>query len=155
MPTLDDVYRKFGEVAEAAQLLETELGNMLIAAHVAEENLIAPQNSNRAAEVFQMVDSHTLGQLLKHLATKTQSITALETLLKKALQERNRLSHSFYRQHNFRRNSEEGRTLMFADLELIHYSLIEAYKAVMLLSGVDLDALAAAQREQPSKWVKL
>ena len=26
MPTLDDVYRKFGEASEAAQLLETELG---------------------------------------------------------------------------------------------------------------------------------
>jgi hypothetical protein len=29
MPTLDDVFRKFGETAEAAQLLETELGNLL------------------------------------------------------------------------------------------------------------------------------
>jgi hypothetical protein len=26
MPSLDDVYRKFGEAAEAAQLVETELG---------------------------------------------------------------------------------------------------------------------------------
>jgi hypothetical protein len=34
MPTLNEVYRKFGEVAEAAQLLETELGNMLIAEHM-------------------------------------------------------------------------------------------------------------------------
>lgn len=31
MPGLDDIYRKFGEAAEAAQLLETELGNMLVA----------------------------------------------------------------------------------------------------------------------------
>jgi hypothetical protein len=30
MLTLDDVYSKFGEAAEAAQLLETELGNMLL-----------------------------------------------------------------------------------------------------------------------------
>ena len=30
MPTLDDVYRKFGETAEAAQLLETELGTALM-----------------------------------------------------------------------------------------------------------------------------
>ena len=30
MPTLDDVYRKFGEASEAAQLLETELGTMLL-----------------------------------------------------------------------------------------------------------------------------
>jgi hypothetical protein len=30
MPTLDDVYRKFGEVAEAVALLETDLGTMLM-----------------------------------------------------------------------------------------------------------------------------
>ena len=30
MPNLDDVYRKFGETSEAAQLLETELGNILL-----------------------------------------------------------------------------------------------------------------------------
>jgi hypothetical protein len=30
MTSLDDVYRKFGETAEAAQLLETELGNILL-----------------------------------------------------------------------------------------------------------------------------
>jgi hypothetical protein len=31
---------------------------------------------------------------------------------------------------------------MLKDLEQIHDVLLEAYKAVMLLSGVDLDALA-------------
>ena len=30
MPTLDDVYRKFGETAEAAQLLETDLGTIAL-----------------------------------------------------------------------------------------------------------------------------
>jgi hypothetical protein len=44
---------------------------------------------------------------------------------------------------------------MLVDLESIHDSLIEAYKAVMLLSGVDLDRLAGASLEIPSKWVNL
>lgn len=126
MPSLDDVYRKFGQVAEMAQLLETELGTMLIVAHIIDEDLVANQNSNRAAELFQMANSHTLGQLLKHLATKTQSIAALETLLREALHERNRFSHSFYREHNFRRNSDAGREVMLQDLELIHDSLTKA-----------------------------
>jgi hypothetical protein len=60
-----------------------------------------------------------------------------------ALAERNRLSHSFYRQHNFRRNSNEGRELMLKDLEGIHDTLLNAYKAVCLLTGVDLEAEAA------------
>jgi hypothetical protein len=29
-PTPDDFYRKFGEASEAAQLLETDLGTMLL-----------------------------------------------------------------------------------------------------------------------------
>jgi len=52
------------------------------------------------------------------------------------------LSHSFYRQHNFRRNSEHGCQVMLDDLEQIHEVLLEAYKAVMLLSGIDLDKVS-------------
>jgi hypothetical protein len=40
------------------------------------------------------------------------------------------------------RDSEEGRTIMMNDLRSIHETVIEAYKALMLLSGIDLDALA-------------
>jgi hypothetical protein len=55
MPTLDDVYRKFGEVSEAAQLLETELGTALLFFGVASEGLISPTfevDSKRAAEFW-------------------------------------------------------------------------------------------------------
>jgi hypothetical protein len=141
MPTLDDVYRKFGETSEAAQLLETELGNILILISGIDENLVLEPNPNRAAELFELVNSHTFGQLIKRVKNKTQSVDEIETLLTKALKERNRLSHSFYREHNFRRNSDEGRGLMLNDLESIHNCLLDAYKAVVLLSGIDLDTL--------------
>ena len=49
MPTLDDVYRKFGETAEAAQLLETELGTALMVVDALEENLLTAANPGRAA----------------------------------------------------------------------------------------------------------
>jgi hypothetical protein len=138
--TLDDVYRKFGEASEAAQLLETELGNVLIKIGVVEENLLNESNQDQASELFKKINRQTLGQLLKNVSSSTESVGHLEALLSRALAERNRLSHSFYRRHNFRRNSEEGRALMLNDLELIHDTLLEAYKAVMLLSGIDLDA---------------
>jgi len=143
MPTLDDVYWKFGYAAEAAQLLETELGTMLIINGIVEENLVDQPDPNRAAELFGQIDNHTLGQLITKLKAKNQSIANLEDVLVKALDERNRLFHSFYRQHNFRRNSDEGRQRMLDDLESIHKTLLDAYKAVMLLSGVDLDKLSA------------
>jgi hypothetical protein len=142
MPSLDDVYRKFGEASEAAQLLETGLGNVLIAALCMREGLLENQNPARAADILQSVNRHTLGQLLKNLNNHTQSLDALDSLLTKARDERNRLSHSFYRRHNLRRNSEEGRALMMADLDAIHSALLDAHKAVLALSGVDVDALA-------------
>jgi hypothetical protein len=71
VPTLDDVYRKYGETAEAAQLLETELGNMLLFAHVADENLLTQPDLMRAAEVLRTINRNTLGQLLKQLNKKT------------------------------------------------------------------------------------
>jgi len=153
MPKLDDVYWKFGFAAEAAQLLETELGNALIENGIPEENLINQPNPNRAAELFRQINRHTLGQHITKLKARNQSIADLEGVLAKALDERNRLFHSFYRQHNLRRHSDEGRQLMLDDLEAIHNTLLDAYKAVLLLSGVDMDKLSAT--DLPTKHLPI
>jgi len=147
MPTLDDVYRKFGQAAEAAQLLETQLGTMLLLTCGLQDGLLTDPNPDRAHDLYMTINRQTLGQLVKGLNDQTQSVDRLESLLAHALKERNRFFHSFYRQHNFRRNSDEGRALMLKDLEAIHDALIDAYKAVMLLDGVDLDALVATEVE--------
>ncbi len=153
MPKLDNVYRKFGDAAEAAQLLETELGNRLIEHGIVEENLVNQRDPHRATELFRQINKHTLGQLVAKLKAKNQSIANLEDLLAKALDERNRLFHSFYRQHNFRRNSDEGRQRMLDDLEAVHNTLLDAYKAVLLISGVDVDKLSAT--ELPTKHLPI
>jgi hypothetical protein len=140
--TLEDVYRKFGEVAEAAQLLETELGNILILIGAADANLIEQADPAVAAQLFKRINRHTLGQLLVQLHRSTDSAAHIEDILSAALRERNRLSHSFYREHNFRRNSTAGCALMVQDLESMHETLIEALKATHLLSGIDLDNIA-------------
>ena len=103
MPTLDDVYWKFGFAAEAAQILETEIGNVLLEHGIVEENLVNEPKPSRAADLYRQIDKHTLGQLITKLKAKNQLIANLEDALAKALDERNRLFHAFYRQHNFRR----------------------------------------------------
>jgi hypothetical protein len=68
MPTLDDVYRKFGMVSEAAQLLETELGTLLFDFGIAEEGLLMPTpaaNRERAAKLLDGINRQTLGQLIR------------------------------------------------------------------------------------------
>ena len=143
MPSLDDVYRKFGETAEAAQLIETELGTMLLAARCIEEGLLEKQNPALATDILDSVNRHTLGQLFRNLKNHTKSLDALENLILMALSERNRLLHAFYRSHNFRRNSDEGRAFMLEDLGTIHCVLLEAYKAIMKANGTDLDGTAS------------
>ena len=145
MPRLEDVYEKFGFAAEAAQLLETELGTMLLTAGAVDAKLINSPNPARARELLSFINKQTLGQLLRSLQRTTDSLDALETQLSRALLERNRLFHSFYRQHNFRRNSDAGRLLMLQDLESIHETILDAYKAVMLLQGVDLNKVETGE----------
>lgn len=149
MPTLDDVYRKFGETSEAAQLLETELGTMLLMVGCIDAGLLENPDSERATVIYKQINRHTLGQMIKKLGHNTTSIAHLEDLLAEALKARNRLAHSFYLRHNLRRNSDDGREAMMKDLEFMHEKLITAYKAVMLLSGVDLDKLVAEHGDAP------
>lgn len=144
MPSLEDVYQKFGFVSEAAQLLETELGTILFRSGAVEQNLFEAQDPDAAYKLYCNINRKTLGQLLKGVKNTSVSVVHLEELLSKALKERNRLSHSFYRQHNFRRNSEDGCKVMLDDLENIHEVLLEAYKAVMLSSGIDLDKMSSS-----------
>jgi len=140
-PSLNEVYRKFGEVSETAQLLETEIGNLLLLHKGVEAGLFETKNPDAAARILEQINRKTLGQLLWQLRGNYNDLDALENLLNVAKAERNRLIHSFYREHNFRRNSAGGRALMLQDLEKMDDKIIDAYKAIMKLSGVDLDKI--------------
>ena len=149
MPTLDEVYRKFGEVSEAAQLVETQLGNLLLTHKCIDAGLLEHSDPNKATAIYDQIKRQTLGKLIRSVGPIGDSIGDLEQLLSDALDSRNRLTHSFYLQHNFRRNSDDGRNVMLHDLEAIHDDLLEAYKAILLLSGVDLDKLVTELGDIP------
>jgi len=153
MPSIDDVYRRFGETAEEAQLLEAELGNMLLEICGKDENLFNQLNQQRAGEICDQINRHTLGRIMKHFKEKGTIPSNLEATLFSALQERNRLSHAFYRQHTFRRNSVSGRAIMLADLDAIYNTLDRAYRDVLLLRGIDLDTMGGI--EIPTDHVKI
>jgi hypothetical protein len=153
MPALGEVYRKFGEVAEAAQLLETELGTKQLCAEGIESGLFAGDRGELATEIYNKINKSTLGKLLKQLTKSVGFSVDMELLLANALAERNQLFHSFYRKHNFSRNSDEGRAKMLEDLDRKHETILEAYKALMRLSGVDLDKLT--NMPMPTTHVKI
>jgi hypothetical protein len=152
MATLDDVYRKFGEASEAAQLLETELGNLLLADEAQRHGGLEHPDPLSALESLKEINRSTLGTLLRELNSRVP-VDEARSVLDLALRERNRLTHAFFRQHNFRRNSVDGCTIMMADLESIHTAIFGAYKLVLLASGTDLDALTDVRI--PTNHVKI
>lgn len=141
MPTVEDVYEKFGFVSEAAQLLEFELGTILFRNHAEEKGLFENQRPDLALKLLEKINRQTLGQLIRNAKIKGDSLDEIEALLSEALRERNRLAHSFYWEHNFRLRAEDdsGREIMLEDLERMHEIILEAYKALMLITGIDLD----------------
>ena len=140
MPDLNDVYRKFGEVAEAAQLVETELGNLLFMGEAVAAELLSKPDPALAKTIYDNVNKQTSGQMFKKVKDFDRAVENLDTDLNKALTDRNRLFHSFYREHNFRLNSSEGCQIMLYDLEKIHDTILNAFKKLMLLSGIDLES---------------
>ncbi len=153
MTSLSDVYEKFGEVAEAAQLLETELGTMLLAHECLDADLIQTPDTVKANEIFRRVNKHTLGRLISLLNAKQAAPKVSSSVIEKALDARNFLSHSFYRYHNFRRNSPEGRAIMLEDLRRLHNEILQAYLELLASSGGDVDADQASAL--PTKWVRI
>ena len=141
MPSLDEVYRGFGEVSEAARFLETELGSILLTIEAAESDFFFANRQEEAREFLRRIDKNNFGQLLKRIYRKNRSFEHVADLFAGALAERNRLSHSFFRKHNFKRNSSEGCSIVLEDLESIHETLLKAYKLTLTISGIDLDSL--------------
>ena len=84
LPTLDDVYRKFGEASEAAQLLETERGTLLLWEQVIAEDLLGG-DGERATEIMGAINSQTLGTLLKNAKGNSQPIEEIAALLDRAV----------------------------------------------------------------------
>lgn len=141
MTNLNDVYRKFGETAEAAQLLETQLGNILLSIEEIEIDLIQHHDKELARYILNKINRSTLGGLLKSVEKRLGGSKVTNSIFENALHERNRLSHSFYREHNFRRNSSQGCEIMLQDLEKMHETILEAYKVTLALSGHDIESL--------------
>ena len=152
LPTLDEVYRKFGEVSEAAQLLETELGTILFQIRASEKGLFSDKRPEEARQILTRIESSALGQILRQLSSAGKLSSRAPELFAAALAERNRLTHSFYRQHNFQRNTDDGRAVMIADLDSIHSTLLDAYKAALAVSGIDLDSIVI---DLPTKHVPI
>jgi hypothetical protein len=94
MASTDDVYRKFGMAAEAAQLFETELGTLLIGARAHENgwHVVGPDHET-GLKFVREIDGQTLGTMLKRLQGTVKFDELMSARLISALKARNRLMH--------------------------------------------------------------
>jgi hypothetical protein len=53
-----------------------------------------------------------------------------------------------------RKTTDAGRAIMMADLETMHVTLIDAYKALSLLSGINLDKVVAQMDAKRARRAK-
>lgn len=142
MTTLNDVYCKFGEASEAAQLIEVELVNIAIS-HAINSGMSVSEIKKDFAEL----DSSTIERLMKRL--KKSGILNDENCkpIELARKARNDLSHNFYRRHGFKRFNSEGCKDMLENLMELHWVIFEGYRQVLLLSNVELPSLAEENEE--------
>ena len=139
MATKCDVYKMFGKVSEDAQNLEIELGNMLFKHKCKDAGLFEQPDPKKMDEIHEKIKKMTLGTLLNCLRPIEDFNEDLDQLLSDAKNSRNRLTHYFHLQHNFRHNSDEGREVMLRDLESIQEILVKALDEVWNHSGVDFE----------------
>ncbi|HIC0800099.1 TPA: hypothetical protein ACW0P4_004637 [Enterobacter hormaechei] len=136
MVTLDTVYWKFGYASEAAQLLETELINV-----ITEYDMSQGKDIQSLKKQFLEMDKYTLGKL--NYVLKSRMVEDADTLeyVSDALKARNYLAHDFFRAHNFAKDTPAGRQKMLDDLQKTHNIIFEAYRKVLLISGIKIPPL--------------
>lgn len=122
------MYAKFGITAEAAQLFETSLGTVILAAKGLNEGWHVTPDREAATKALQDIDGSTLGRLLGKFKDELQIEPVIADQFTRALKVRNRLFHGFYERHNFKTQTEEGRDAMIADLEDMHDELFRAWR---------------------------
>jgi hypothetical protein len=128
MATREDVYAKFGIAAEAAQLLETALGTVLLGLQASKQGWHLSPKPEEAWAFLDRVEKSTLGSLLHGVRVHATFEGDLPDVFFAALKTRNRLMHGFYERHATNIQTDEGRDEMLADLEEMHTKLFNAWQ---------------------------
>lgn len=108
-----EVFAFAGLALYAAAVFEAELTNLLAGSKMAKER---PTSADEVEALFSDNYAKTLGQLIQLVRARVSFPNDSEALIGRALAERNRLIHHFFRDHSENFVSEIGRREMIADL---------------------------------------
>lgn len=123
------LYFEFGRAAEMAQLMELAAGNLALSfvSLAFDPAKITDDERSLFRAIVEDVNSRTFGSLLREIRKIGSVSEGIEKIIDEALDKRNYLVHRFFRSHNLRINSEEGRKEMIAELRAICESLGRAH----------------------------
>ncbi|AXT35343.1 hypothetical protein D1820_10330 [Phaeobacter sp. LSS9] len=148
MATRDELYAKFGITAEAAQLFETSLGTVFLAAKAHNLGWFEEQDPEASKRLLEKVENSTLGSILKKLRGQLSfrdDVTIYEQF-ERGLDARNQLTHGFFERHNVKIQSSSGRDEMIEELERLHEELFRCWRvaegvgaALMPVGGASME----------------
>jgi hypothetical protein len=115
MPTDQyELYAEFGIAAEKAQVLEVDAGNVALSflALFVDTDQISAEQRDMFRRIVDDVDRKTLGILLKIIKRGITIDPSILRVVDEALEQRNYLTHKFFRTHNFALFDAAGRKVM-------------------------------------------
>jgi hypothetical protein len=127
-----EVFAFFGLASYAAQVLEAELVNLIVATHLIER---IPDTADDVEQLFSQHFALTLGRLLRVTSSRLNLPPDCEVLIRQALDARNRLVHRFYGEHSENLLSAVGRLEMMCELREMTVLFRRADAASMQISS--------------------
>ncbi len=131
---MNEVYKKFGEASELAQLLEHELGTLLIRILDVTPKFVTTQ-PEMAWMLLDDVYTPALSRFIRQEKGQHQEEQIMQAL-NESFKAQHGLHHGFFRTYHGSSDTE-----MFEALDPVLMSLWKGYRAVMLFSGIDINEL--------------
>jgi hypothetical protein len=128
-------YCKFGQTAEAAQLLESTIVTCLLGIGGLENNWHNKPDPLAARQALETLEEKTLGPLIREIQKYVDFECDFPDLLRTALKTRNRLVHGWFESHNLKIQTNDGRAAMLDDLEAMHSELFQAWQVMQLAAS--------------------
>ena len=134
--SLEKLYEQVGRVAEMAQVMEMEAGNLALtyASIAFDMNNLTDEQKHILQSVTADVNRRTFGNLIRVIKKAVKVDSTIEETVDEALKKRNYFTHHFFRHHNFAIHSDGGRQTMVTELKELFTTFSRAHTMLHAMS---------------------
>lgn len=134
MATRERVYEAAGRALEAANLLETELGTLLLILDALETGSHVNPDRDAYLRLRDAIDRKTLGQSLAAVRKRLKIDGDIDRVFNDALEARNKIAHRFFPGHGLRIIDTNGCATMLKEATELRHTLWDGYTAAQRLT---------------------